>query len=101
MIINFPSKPYNLQKLANLISYIKHKHLFAFLVNRTTAGEPVGKNSITEVPLEDNETYQASGWTRGDIMYQNNLSASSPVASSLKFHKRRSSEGNQGLIISI
>ena len=80
--------------MVNLSTYIKHTYRFTFLVYRTTACEPVGKNSITEVPLEDNKTYQASGWTRGDFMYQNNLSTSSSIVSTLKFNERRSSEGN-------
>ena len=87
--------------MENLISYTKLTYLFTSLVYRTTACEPVGKNSITEIPLEDNETYQASNWTTGDFVYQNNLSSASSIVSSLKFNKRRSSEGKHGLMILI
>ena len=83
--------------LTNLYFYqfhISNIHIVLLCIFRTTACEPVGKNSITEVPLEDNKTYQASGWTRGDFMYQNNLSTSSSIVSTLKFNERRSSEGN-------
>ena len=81
-------------RLTNLISCIKNIFLFSFLLYRTIACKAVGKNSISEIPLEDNETYQASGLSRGDFMYPNDLSAASSIVSTLKFNKRRSSEGN-------
>ena len=59
--------------------------------------EPAGKASITEVALQDDDMALSPRWGRRDMPFQNDVSGASSVVSTLKFNKRRSSEGIESI----
>ena len=59
----------------------------------TATSEQAGKASITEVALQDDDMALSPRWGRKDMSFQNDVSGASSVVSTLKFNRRRSSEG--------
>ena len=59
----------------------------------TATSEQAGKASITDVALHDDDMALSPKWGRRDMTFQNDISGASSVVSTLKFNKRRSSEG--------